>query len=390
MKILIIHNYYRLRGGEDIVFEMEKDMLLKNSHDILIYTKNSSDINLKKQGLKFMYNFIYNNDTKLELEKIIIDFKPDIAHIHNIFPGISYSVYDVLKKYNIPIVQTLHNYRYFCPNGTFMNNNKVCEMCIDKGIISCIKNKCYKNSIIQSILMSKFTTSFDKYDVKDKVDAFITLTNFGKDKFTQLGMNNNKIFVKPNFIKNEISNKLYDNRNGFVFVGRLDESKGVMILLNTFKNIKYNKLKIIGEGPLEKQIKEFIKDNKMDNVELKGFLPIEEILNEIRNAKCLIMPSIWYETFGRTIIEAFSCGVPVIASNIGAMKDLIIDDYNGYLFNVGDQIDLYNKINLFIDNEELSIKLGKNAYKEYVNKYSEKTNYNMLMDIYENVLSTRD
>ncbi|WP_088013309.1 glycosyltransferase family 4 protein [Gottfriedia acidiceleris] len=380
--ILIVHNFYQIPGGEDSVVENEKNLLVEKGHNVFLYTRHNND--LKNKGifgkLLLPLETIFSIKTYFEIKKIIRNKKIDIVHVHNTLPLISPSVYYAARHSNATVVQTIHNFRLMCPAATLVRNNSICEACITKGLYSAVKYNCYRNSRIQS-LISALSLGFHRFiGTYKKVDGYITLTEFNR-KMLERVIPKEKIYVKPNFVKNKYikSNK---SSNYFLFLGRLDELKGVKLLVEAWKTIKNTKLLIVGDGPLEKELNDIIKNYNLSNIELLGFKKKDEVMELIDNSKALVVPSQWYEGFPMTIAESFSLGTPVIAGDIGNLPTIVEDYKNGLIFKYNDINDLRNKINTLNENSELLEELSMGAKDSYNQKYNYDKNYKQLLRIY--------
>jgi len=389
MRILLVHNYYQYRGGEDIVFENERDLLLSKGHEVFTFTKSNKEI--KNYGLAdklgLAINTVYNSKIKNELLKLAKTRKPEIVHFHNIFPLISPAAYSVFCNMDIPVVQTVHNYRLFCANALFYRKNKVCEICSSKIILlSGIRKACYRNSrmqtsvVVLSLLVHRFLKTWKK-----KINSYIALNEFSKIKLIENGIAAGKIFIKPNFVNRAVS---IDKNSGAyaIFVGRLSEEKGIIFLLQSWKHFKGLPLKIVGDGPLLDQAKIFVNKFKLEEVELLGYRNHDESMSLIKKAKFLVVPSQWYEVFSRVIIEAFSCGVPVIASRLGGIPDVVDHGRTGLLFDPLDEKDFIKNIEWALKNERDVQEMGKRARKVYEEKYTPEINYKLLMQIYKRAI----
>lgn len=376
--ILLVHNFYKVSGGEDTVFKNEKQMLIEKGNIVYEYTRDNSEIGSMNFIHKLLLPFtnIFSLKTYREVKKIIRGKKIDVVHVHNYNNLISPSIFYVCKKLNVPIVQTVHNFRMLCPNGLFFRVNEICEDCPNKGLKCAVKHKCYHNSKIQTffialaLLMHRFTKIY-------KYVNFIFLTDFNRNKFTEYNkklkcFDETKFYVKPHFVdEKDLSNlKCIKKKNQFIYVGRLSDEKGIMELVKLWKSVNNEKLIVCGNGPLEGTLKDYIKINKL-NIELLGFLDHKSILNKIEESKALIFPSKVYETFGLTIIESFFVGTPVISYNIG---NSAIINKNGYLYN--NEEELIKKIKNFNFNNKINI--SREYYKD--------ENYKLLIAIYENVI----
>lgn len=380
-RVLIVHNYYQIPGGEDTVISNEKKMLEENGHKVFMYTRHNDEINKKGLIGKLLITFetIYSFKTIRDIKRIIKEKNIDIVHVHNTFPLISPSVYSASKKLGVKVVQTVHNFRLLCPAATFVRDNKICEDCVNKGLINSIKHNCYRNSKIQTIiaaLMLKFNRIIGSYK---KVDSYIALTEFNRKKLSSL-IPKEKIYVKPNFCERpNIPIVPIEKRKYFMFLGRLDKLKGVNLLVEAWKDIKGEELIIVGTGPEEDYLKKYIKENNMKNVKLLGYKEKDEAMKLLSKAKALIVPSQWYEGFPMTIVEAKSLHVSIIGSNLGNIKDILNNEINAFIFNYKEAIDLKKKIDLFLSS----------GYKYYLNgndegsKINYRNNYICLINIYK-------
>lgn len=382
-KVLIVHNYYQIPGGEDTVVENEKNMLLENGHEVVLYTRHNDEIKLRGILGKIMLPFetIFSFKTYREVKRKIKEDNIDIVHVHNTFPLISPSVYYAAKNCNISVIQTIHNFRVLCPGATFTRNNNICEECVEKSLICAVKNKCYRDSVVQSIVSASSLTFHRLIGTYSKVDGYIALTKFNKEKLKKI-VSENKIYVKPNFVKKIEHKGIINRRSYFLFLGRIDELKGIKLLVESWKDINNSKLLVVGKGPLEEEIKEYIKNNNIKDIELLGFKQRDEVMELIRGAKALIVPSQWYEGFPMTIAESLSQGIPVIAGDIGNLSTIVEDRKNGLLFKYDNKDQLKEKV-LQIENDDKLLKVISNgATNSFNEKYTEDINYKLLVNIY--------
>lgn len=381
----MIHNYYQQWGGEDASTEEDVNLLRSNGHDVELFYKHSEEIKdyniLKYIGLFFRTTWSF--ETTKHLKSRIKYFKPDIIHVQNFFPLVSPSLFYTCSKYNIPVVFTLRDYRLFCATGNFLRNDVICEDCVKHSLGRSILHRCYHDSAIQSssIVLMLYLHRFLK-TWKRKVNGYITLTQFSKDKFTEMGFDPGKIFVRPNFVSPAENVDRGKSRDYALFVGRLSPEKGLEILLEAYNELSIFPLLIVGDGPMKGWIEDYIRKYSLSNVKLLGFKEKNEIIDLLAQAKFLIMPSLSYETFGRTIIEAYAAGTPVIASRLGAIADNVIHGKTGMLFRPGDKEDLVRTIKYALDNENEMALWMRNAFNEYLNKFTPEKAYDNLIDIY--------
>lgn len=349
-KILIVHNYYQVPGGEDTVVANEKKMLEDNGHEVILYSRNNSELKKlsKFQKLCIPFTTVFSLRTYREVKKIIKDKKIDIVHVHNTLNLISPSVYYASFVCKIPVIQTVHNFRLLCPGATFYRNGMICEDCVSRGLKCAVKYKCYRGSRIQT-LACVITLFIHRLIGTYKRLNYICLTDFNKQKLLQLNSRGksriceNKVFIKPNFVK--IDRKVIPfnmRKNQFVFVGRLDKLKGIDLLLEAWNGIKDSDLIVCGTGPEEDWCKLYLEENNLTNVRMLGFVPNEEAKKIIAQSKALILPTQWYEGFPMTVVESYISGTPVIGSNIGNVSCLIQENVSGLTFQYNSIKELRN------------------------------------------------
>ncbi|PTQ85934.1 glycosyltransferase involved in cell wall biosynthesis [Trichococcus patagoniensis] len=386
-KVLLVHNFYQVPGGEDTVFKNEKELLEENGHEVITYTRDNEEINnfhlFGKIGYPF--NAVFSLKTYHEVKKIILANKIDIVHVHNTWPLISPSVYYAAFHSNVSVVQTVHNFRLICPGGTLYHNGKICEDSLYKGLRSSIKNKIYKGSLIHT-LISAATLKIHRVIGTYKKVNYIFLTEFNKKKVLELNnkeriiIDESKTFIKPNYVSMDREIIPFDERkNQFVFVGRLDKLKGIDLLLEVWGRIKETDLIICGTGPEEEWCRKYIEENRMSNVYLMGYIKNEKAREIISESKALILPTQLYEGFPMTIVESFACGTPVIGSDIGNTGNLIKEGLTGKKFQFDSADSLREVVNRIHD-------MTDSCRLEYESKYTSDINYKELLSIYDFML----
>jgi len=382
MKLLIIHNKYQSNniGGEDIVYQNELQSLQKKlgEENVHFYEVSNDDISKVKLIFGIWFSFKYYK----EIKRIVEDNKIDLVHVHNFYPLLTPSAFKAAKDGGAKVVHTLHNYRLWCISGIFYRDGfGICELCTkNRFSLKGIFNKCFRKSLLQSMLAQFSFWYYRATKVFDNIDYFFVLTNFQKEKVKLLGIKESQIILKPNSLN--ISVDISKDKNGYIYVGRLEESKGVFELLRTWEELdeKYI-LTIIGGGDIEEELREkYTKQNIM----FKGKCSREETLNAISKSKYLIQPSIWYETFGLTMIEAMSFGVPVIGFDIGTRGDFIDNGINGFLSRVDELKKTIEKSFDYKEYETLSVNANETA-RVYENDYVIKKQ----IEIYKNILENK-
>ena len=384
MKILLVHNYYRGFGGENNVFEAERDLLIQQGHDVACFTRTNTDSVSTAQQIQAGLGYFYNFQSKVEFENLIKQFKPDIVHIHNLFPIISPSILDACVALHVPTVMTLHNYRLICPNALLLRNNKACEECVDKSFAyPAIQHNCYAESSLRSANLALANFVHAKSHVwQDKISAFITFSEFSKNLFlkSHLKLSPEQFYIKPNFVADLGYSS--EKSDYFLYVGRLSEEKGIRCLLEAFSASNFL-LKIIGDGPLKDLV--IASSQQVSNILFLGPQPHENIYAEMKQAIALVLPSFCYEGCSLSMLEAFSTGTPVIASKHGTFPSFIKNEVNGLLFETASVESLLGQLDRLNDLSAQKI-LSDKARKTYEALYTPEASYQKLIQIYDEVI----
>lgn len=384
MRILTVHNYYQIRGGEDESYTAEKKLLQIEGHQIDSYEQHN-DRASSLSSLQLAQKTIWSQEAYERVSKQLKTTKYDLIHVQNFFPLISPSVHYAAKENGIPTVQSLRNYRLLCPNGLFFRDGKVCEDCMGQTIpLSGVLHACYRDNRLATAAVTAMLSAHRAMQTWQKsVDAYITLTQFSKQKLVAGGLPAEKIFVKPNFVGEDPG--IGTGNGGYaLFVGRLSAEKGIDTLLEAWQKLSARiPLKIIGDGPLIESA--CLKADRIPQVEILGRLSADRVYDLMGEATMLIFPSEWYETFGRVAVEAFAKGTPVIGANIGAIAELIEHQQTGLLFEPGNSEDLRSKVEWALDNPQTWQQMRQHARLEYETKYTAEANYQQLMAIYNSV-----
>lgn len=391
-KILIVHNHYQIPGGEDTVVENEKKLLEENGHEVVLYTRNNNEIKtmsrLKKLLLPIMT--VCNPRSARDVKRIIKSEGIDIVHVHNTLNLISPSVYYAAVTCGVPVVQTIHNFRFICPGAALYRDGHICEDCIQKGLSCAIKHGCYRNSKAQTLILVISVLLHKAAGIYGKLN-YICLTGFNREKLLTLNGKRevippSQVFVKPNFTFSPPSGmqKRRDGQDGpmsFIYVGRLDELKGIQTLFEAWSLMGEEAplLRVCGSGPMQDWC---VQRSQGLHVEMKGFLDSASVNQLIADSRALIMPTLWYEGFGMTVIEAFSCGVPVICSDLGNAGSLVEEGVTGWKFRPGDAQALAQAVRKAMGDGS---GVRDNARRVFAEKYSPEANYRRLEEIYMEV-----
>jgi glycosyltransferase involved in cell wall biosynthesis len=385
MNILLIHNFYQQPGGEDQVFRAEAAMLEAHGHRVIRFQEHNEAVN-DRNRVELVTDTIWNRWTFKQLRTLIREGQIDVMHVHNTFPLISPAAYYAAGAEAIPVVQTLHNYRVLCPSATLFRDGRVCEDCVGRRVPwPAIAHSCYRGSRSATAATAAMLTLHNTLGTwQRKVSAFLALTDFARTKFIEGGLPQEKIFVKPNFLEHDPG--CGSGHGDFVlFAGRLTEEKGVRTLLKAWSSSAgLPPLEIIGDGPLATDVAAAVSENS--NVRWRGWQARDLVFERMKAAKAIVLPSLWYEAFPMTVVEAFAMGVPVIASKIGSLASLIEDKGTGLHFEPGDAEDLARQARWLGSQAEHVLAIRLAARREYLLRYTSERNYTELRTIYDRVL----
>ncbi len=372
-----------------MVFDLESALLRSWGHQVERATVSNKS--LPASFLRKGIEVIWSHPSYKKVRDVLRDKDFDVVHFHNTFARLSPSVYWAAASERVPVVQTLHNYRLTCANAMLMREDSFCEECVGRFFpLPALRHRTYRNSLAATgavVGMQMAHRILGTY--RNKVDAYIVLSEFQKSIMVRAGLPENHIYVKPNFIPDPLSEitSLPERSNQVVFVGRIAHEKGVDLLLNAWRRIKpaHTRLVIIGEGPERVDLQRRFGD--LDGVVWRGWLDREDTLREIAGSRYLVMPSRWFETFGIVLIEAFSLGTPVIAPNYGGFPEIVTPGSNGLLLSAGDENDLRKKLGQALQLEEaLWQQWSTNARHAYVTRYTPAINYPQLISVYERAI----
>jgi glycosyltransferase involved in cell wall biosynthesis len=389
MKIVIAHNSYQRPGGEDVVARQERQLLENEGHTVVSYLRSNWEVASygPLQQIALVPKTVWSSDAKKEFAHLLRVEKPDLVHVHNTLLMISPSIFSACQEAGIPVVHTLHNYRILCPGATFFRDGQICEECTQHTLWRSVQHGCYRNSRAATAtiaLMIAVNRGLGTWD--QNVDGLIALTQFARSKFLAQGVPSEKLFVKPNFVDPD---PMPGNSDGeyVIFAGRLTPEKRISTVLLAMRRLSDKiPLMVVGGGPQRVQLENEARHHGLKNVIFRGQLSREDTVSAMKGARFLIFSSEWYETFGMTIIESFACGVPVICSRLGAMRELVDDGRTGLHFTPGDHEDLAEKLNWAWHNPAVTRDLGREARREYEGKYTAQKNYPLLMDIYKRTI----
>lgn len=390
MRILLIHNFYQQFGGADWIALKEKEYL-ERTDEVFFYTKHNRDIDTPTVGekIRFAANTLYNRRAAAEIRDVVQQFAPDFVYLHNFYPLMSPAIVHALHAMRVPILQKFSDFRPICPNGLFFANGDICERCIHGNFLHTISQRCYKQSYQLSSLYAASVALFRTMGAIRKVDAYLFLTPFAQKKFVEAGVPSEKTYVTPNYIDASGFQPNTTPGTYAAFLGRIAHEKGLWTLVRAFERLPHRQLKIAGHGPVEADLRQYVVGRGLQNIEFVGFKSDEAKRDFLRNSAFLILSSECYEQMPVSILEAFACGKPVVAADLGSIPYIIEDRENGLLYKVGNAKDLADKADFLMANPDMISRMGSYARRLIDTRYSPAHGRQLLIDVFHQVARKR-
>lgn len=340
MRIYIAHNAYQQSGGEDAVVAAEAELLRSAGHEVTVGIVSNDEISGITAKLRTFIDAPGSAGRAAWIGRELERTRAEILHVHNFFPLLTPAIHEEAARRGLAVVQTLHNYRLLCAAATFLRKSEICEKCSGDQRHWGVIHRCYRHSLPGSIALYRMQEESRRRRVwHDTVHRFIALSRFARDKYIAAGFPADRIVVKPNFVAPS-SAPLPATRHGALFVGRLSPEKGVGVLLEAWRRLPDIPLTVVGDGPEHDRLVA----TAPSNVTFTGPLPRPEVEARMRAAAVLVVPSIWYEPFGLVVAEAMATGLPVAATRIGALPELVEPGVTGALFTPGSHGDLVDAV----------------------------------------------
>ncbi|MBN1179956.1 MAG: glycosyltransferase family 4 protein [Anaerolineae bacterium] len=409
MKILMCNSFFYLRGGVERCFFGLSDLLVQHGHQVIpfcmAHPRNRpsecaryfvSQIDFpslleRKTGLaaklKVAERVVYFREAKEKFEQLVRDTQPDVVHVQEIDHEISPSILPVAKRFGLPVVQTLHDYKRICPNTNFVSHGEVCERCRRFYYLPVVWRRCKRGSLPASLL-----ACFEMYAEKlsriyeRNVDAFITPSRFLQRKLAQHGFTAPTIHL-PNFIDVDRFTPVYEPSDYFLFFGRLVRLKGVETLFEAMRHVDASaKLVVVGEGELEGTLRAYAHRHGISNVTFRGYLDTEALIPLIQHAAFTVFPSECYENYPMALLESLACGTPVIGSNMGGIPEIVEDEHNGLLFSPGNAPQLAERIQFLLNHRSRAVEMGRNGRCQVEAINHPQRHYEQMVGIYRQVM----
>jgi glycosyltransferase involved in cell wall biosynthesis len=404
MRILEIHKFHKMGGGADKAFLDNINLFREKEHEVIVFSmkhpKNLpseyeeffvdvKDYHSKNpfHKIKSSLSSIYSSEARDKLNKLIKKYKPDIAHIHNYMYQLTPSILYALKENNIPIVNTLHDYYPLCTGYRFYNDKekRICEDCKGGKYYKAFTNRCMKSSAAVSFLGALNFYYWKNKKAFDLIDVFISHSQFLKDKMIEQGYPENKIKVINNFI-DPGEEPDYVKENFILYAGVFLAEKGVQVLIEAYKKLDTDtELYLAGSGPYENELKKMAAGFE-DKIKFLGFLPQDELKKYVSKAECVVVPSICYENFPYSVLEACTWGSLVVGSRIGGIPEIIEDGKTGLLFEPGNTEELSQKLNYLLGNPEGISEMSRQSRKKIMDLCDKDTCYRKMYSIFDNII----
>lgn len=375
------------RGWELVQFSMQHERNEPTPYapyfvDKVDYHEHGSLIGEARAAMRLLYS----NQARANMERLVRDTRPHLAHLHNIYHQISPSILPVLKRHGVPVVMTLHDLKLACPNYKMRTGGKICERCLGGDFYQAVVHRCVQDSRLKSALcaLEAYLARWTRVYL-DNVDLFITPSEFYRRKLIEGGVPAQQLVTLASFVHPEQYTPRYDKGDYFLYLGRLSEEKGIMSLVRAAAGLPGKRLLIAGEGPMQEAIEALLRAQHVSNVELVGMQSGQALIELIRGARCVVVPSEWYENCPRSAIEAMACGTPVIGADIGGIPDMVEDGVTGLLFEAFSVDALRAAILRLHDDDDLIAELGRNARAKVEQRYSIGAHLEQLLAIYDRV-----
>jgi glycosyltransferase involved in cell wall biosynthesis len=386
-RVLMIHNRYQQPGGEDFVFAQERDLLRSYGHEVDTLEFTNDDVEGLGGKLAAAWGASYNHASARKVREAIVRFRPDVVHVHNWFMVASPAVFDVSHQMGVATVASLHNFRLVCANALLMREGAPCEKCLHLAFPwHGVRHGCYRGSALQSAVVGWATSASRARGTWARVDRVIALSAFQRETLLRsaLGVTSDQLALKGNFISDPGARDPAAQRDaGVLFAGRLAPEKGIRVLLEAAALLPSEKFTVVGSGPLESEVQQAT--SALTNVTWHPHLPRPQVLELLRRAQVAVVPSVWYEIFPMAVLEAYASATPVVASDIGSLRELIVEGETGARFTPGSGQHLAQVLAQVLPTAN---ELGRRARAHYLRHHTPDANYPKLAAIYSAAIAS--
>lgn len=385
MKVLLIHNLYLERGGEDTVVAQELSLLLGRGHEVVPAYFNNAEIKTPLDRARAAFRVSHSRAAAEALQTMAEKFRPDVAHVHNFFPLVTPGAIGALAECGVPIVQTLHNFRVVCPGGLLMRNGQPCEDCLGTSRRAALRWRCYRDSTAGSAAVAYMGRTFRRMAERNReFVTLVALTRFAKSRFVADGFDEDQVVVRPNFAP-DIGAGPEKRGPRLLYVGRLSHEKGAETVVRAAAAVD-GIVEIVGDGPETARLRAMASPN----VIFAGRISREEVGSKLRNAAAVLVPSRWYEGFPMIVAEAMAAGTPILAARIGSLAEIVEDRETGWLLPIDDIQAWAHAMRSVLTDPEQLVRWGQKARRTYESLYNEESGYRSLIEIYQRAIKQRE
>lgn len=403
MNILSVNKYYWRKGGSESVFFNEKHMLESAGHSVIPFSMKGAqseqtpyskyfvnEVDYSKPGLTNRLlsasKIIYSFEAANKMRRLLSEHSPDIAHFHIFQHQISPSVFGPLMKNNVPIILTLHDLKPICPIYTMYRDGHVCEDCKGRKFYNCLRNRCTKGSALGSMVNTVEMYCHYAMGYYQKVDRYIAVSKFYRNKMIEYGFSKNQISYLPNYVEAEKYNPNVTDKGYVLYFGRLSEEKGLSMLLDAAEINDKLPFYIVGTGPLYAELMKRTQEEELNNVQFFGFQTGSNLWTLIAEATCVVVPSAWYENCPMNILESFAAGKLVIGTDIGGIPELIEERVDGFTVSPATALELADRIDWVFRNRSKAREMGMEGRRKVEEHFNAEKHYDGLISIYNSVL----
>lgn len=414
MRVLIAHKLWHVKGGVERYVIGLQSMLEKRGHEVVPFTcahpmnlktgyesffppyRDLSKPRLTGDAPKAAANFFYSREARQAVSRLLDEFRPDVVHCRNIYHHLSPSILAEFRKRDIPVLMTVADYKLICPNYRLFRGGEVCEDCKGGRYYNAVRGRCVKGSLPASTLCAAENAFHDATGAYvDRLQRILAPSAFTRDKLAEFGIPNEKLAVLRHFIDadawradpSRTSTGTASGRPYVLSFGRLTDEKGVDRAIEAMRHVSGVDLVIVGEGPMEEELRRLADDRAPGKVTFRGYMDADQLREVIADSLAVVVPSIWYEVFGFSILESFSLGKPVIGSRMGAIPELVVDGVTGFTFDPSSPEDLAAKISLLAAEPSLARSMGSAARELVQVEFGEQHHYDALMVEYQALLN---
>jgi glycosyltransferase involved in cell wall biosynthesis len=391
MRILQVHNRYRSGSpsGENRVVDLEAANLIRRGHEVERFERCSDEIETWSTARRALLpgRVIWNRESYRDIMRVLRDSRPDVVHVHNVFPIVSSSVLYACAREHVPVVATLHNYRLVCPIGELFRDGNVCHDCVGHVPLPAVRHRCYRGSALATVPIT-MASQVQRRAMRRLVSAFVCLSGSQRDLLAPFGWPEDRVFVKYNLVPFEVPARASSGpRDTIVFAGRLDRVKGIPLLMDGWDRYaaasgeRALRLVIAGTGQLQGELEAWARDRPA--IEVLGLVSPDKCRALMAAARAVVVSSQWEEPFGLVVVEAMAAGVPVIAPAFGSFPELVKPGQEGVLFPPGDAEGLAHAFHEAESFPGRFLRYGRNARVAYESRFDPDANVDQLVSIYD-------